>query len=211
MAEIEPDEATVAAQFEAEHAAEIEAEKHRQFELTGATPDELAPIIAPPVVAAAPVAAPVAAPAEASPERLSPLQKVARLSVGERVKLAFLGNKEERAILIRDGSRVVYSAVINSPKLTDQEVETIASMKNVQEGVLREIARKRKFIKSYIVVKNLVNNPRCPMDLSLTFIKNLIPKDLKELSMNKGVPETVRKVALKSFKEKTTPAGKKPE
>ena len=206
MAEMELDEAALAAQFEAENAAAIAAEKDKQFELTGATPDELAPIIAPPAAAAAPVAAP-----EASHERLSPLQKVARLSVGERVKLAFLGNKEERAILIRDGSRVVYSAVINSPKLTDQEVETIASMKNVQEGVLRELARKRKFIKSYIVVKNLVNNPRCPMDLSLTFIKNLIPKDLKELSMNKGVPETVRKVALKSFKEKTTPAGKKPE
>jgi hypothetical protein len=203
MEEMELDEAAQAAKFEAENAADIAAEKDKQFELTGATPDELAPIIAPPaVVAAAP---------EAAPERLSPLQKVAKLSVGERVKLAFLGNKEERAILIRDGSRVVYSAVINSPKLTDQEVETIASMKNVQEGVLRELARKRKFIKSYIVVKNLVNNPRCPMDLSLTFIKNLIPKDLKELSMNKGVPETVRKVALKSFKEKTTPAGKKPE
>lgn len=206
MAEMELDEAALAAKFEAENAADIAAEKDKQFELTGATPDELAPIVAPPAVAAAPVAAP-----QAAPERLSPLQKVARLSVGERVKLAFLGNKEERAILVRDGSRVVYSAVINSPKLTDQEVETIASMKNVQEGVLREIARKRKFIKSYIVVKNLVNNPRCPMDLSLTFIKNLIPKDLKELSMNKGVPETVRKVALKSFKEKTTPAGKKPE
>jgi hypothetical protein len=200
------DEATAAAQFEAENAAAIAAEKDKAFELTGATPDELAPVITPPPVAAAPVAAP-----EAAAERLSPLQKVAKLSVGERVKLAFLGNKEERAILIRDGSRVVYSAVINSPKLTDQEVETIASMKNVQEGVLRELARKRKFIKNYIVVKNLVNNPRCPMDLSLTFIKNLIPKDLKELSMNKGVPETVRKIALKSFKEKTTPAGKKPE
>ena len=200
------DDATAAAQFEAENAAAIAAEKDKAFELTGATPDELGPVLAPPPVAAAPVAAP-----EAAAERLSPLQKVAKLSVGERVKLAFLGNKEERAILIRDGSRVVYSAVINSPKLTDQEVETIASMKNVQEGVLRELARKRKFIKNYIVVKNLVNNPRCPMDLSLTFIKNLIPKDLKELSMNKGVPETVRKIALKSFKEKTTPAGKKPE
>jgi hypothetical protein len=204
MAEMEQDEAVVAAQFEAENAAEIAAEKDKKFELTGATAEELAHV--PAVVAAAPAAAPAK-----EEERLSPIQKVARMTVGERVKLAFLGNKEERAILIRDGSRVVYSAVLGSPKLTDQEVETIASMKNVQEGVLRELARKRKFIKSYIVIKNLVNNPRCPMDLSLNFIKNLTPKDLKELSMNKGVPETVRKLALRSFKEKTTPAGKKPE
>ncbi|HUR36767.1 MAG TPA: hypothetical protein VM009_03055 [Terriglobales bacterium] len=202
MEELELDEAALAAKFEAENAAEIAAAKDKQFELTGATQDELAPLVAPAVAAAA--AAPeAAAPAADSNARLSPLQRVARLSVGERVKLAFLGNKEERAILIRDGSRVVYSAVVNSPKLTDQEVETIASMKNVQEGVLRELARKRKFIKNYIVVRNLVNNPRCPMDLSLNFLKNLTPKDLKELSMNKGVPETVRKLALRSFKEKS--------
>ena len=194
------DDATLAAQFEAENAAAIAEEKDKKFELTGATAEEQAQhATAPP------------AEAKKEEERLSPIQKVARMTVGERVKLAFLGNKEERAILIRDGSRVVYSAVLGSPKLTDQEVETIASMKNVQEGVLRELARKRKFIKNYIVVKNLVNNPRCPMDLSLNFLKNLSVKDLKELSMNKSVSETVRKLALKSFKEKSAPAGKKPE
>ena len=200
MAEMEPDEAALAAQFEAENAAEIAAEKDKMFELTGATPDEVAPLMAPP-----PVAAPEAAKA---PERISPLQKISRLSVGERVKLAMLGNKEERALLVRDGSRVVYAAVMASPKLTDQEVDTIASLKNVQEGVLREIARNRKFIKRYTVVKNLVNNPRCPMDLSINLIKNLLAPDLKGLSMNKGVPENVRKMALRSFKEKT---GKKGE
>jgi hypothetical protein len=204
MAEMEMDEATLAAQFEAEHAAEIAAERDKKFELTGATAEEVAEPAPVPVVAAVEA---VAAPAKAA-ERLSPLQKISKLTVGERVKLAMLGNKEERSLLIRDGSRVVYAAVMASPKLTDQEVETIASMKNVQEGVLREVARNRKFIKSYTVMKNLVNNPRCPMDLSLNFIKNLLPPDLKALSMNKGVPETVRKLALRSFKEKT---GKKGE
>ena len=202
MAEMEMDEATLAAKFEAENAAEIAAEKDKRFELTGATADEVAEPAPVPVVAVEAAAAPAKA------ERLSPLQKISKLTVGERVKLAMLGNKEERALLIRDGSRVVYAAVMASPKLTDQEVETIASMKNVQEGVLREVARNRKFIKSYTVMKNLVNNPRCPMDLSLNFIKNLLPPDLKALSMNKGVPETVRKLALRSFKEKT---GKKGE
>lgn len=208
MAEMEQDEAALAAKFEAEHAAEIAAEKDKKFELTGATAEELA---ARDAAAAATATAEAAAVKKKEEERLSPIQKINRMTVGERVKLAFLGNKEERAILIRDGSRVVFSAVLGSPKLTDQEVETIASMKNVQEGVLRELARNRKFTKSYVVVKNLVNNPRCPLDLGLQFLKNLTPKDLKELSMNKSVSETIRKLALKSFKEKTTPAGKKPE
>jgi hypothetical protein len=125
------------------------------------------------------------------------------------VKLAFVGNKEERAILVRDGSRVVFAAVIASPKLTDAEVENFAGLKNVQEGVLREIARNRKYIKKYPIQKALINNPRCPLDMALGLVKNMLPPDLKTLSQNKNVAETIRKIALKTFKEKTAPPGSK--
>ncbi len=158
------------------------------------------------------------APAEATPEpeaekeeRMSTLQKLNKMTVSQRVKIAMLGNKEQRSILIRDGSRVVYSAVLASSKLSGPEIETIASMKNVQEGVLREMARTRKFMKSYNVIRALANNPRCPMDIALGLIKNLIVPDLKVLSMNKNVPETVRKVALRNFKQKSAAPGKKAE
>jgi hypothetical protein len=201
-----------------EHAAEIAAEGDKPFELTDGTAEELgitgtavAPVASdavltpavPQPVVAGPVAA--AAPAKADPGRESILQKIAKLKVGERVKLAMLGNKEERAVLIRDGSKIVSSAVLASPKLTDSEVETIAGMKNVQQSVLRDIQRNRKFMKNYNVLKNLINNPRCPLDLSLTMVKNLQVNDLKALSLNKNVPETLKKVALKNFKEKSGP------
>ena len=189
-----------AVQFEQEHAQEIAAEHGKGFELVDAAEEEKARL-------ELPVAAEAAAPAVIAEEveRISPLQKISRLSVGERVKLAFLGNKEERAILIRDGSRIVSSAVMSSPKLTEQEIENIAGMKNVQESVLRDIARSRKFMKSTVVVRNLVNNPRCPLDISLNLVKRLIVTDLNLLSKNKGIPETLRKVANKALKEKQGP------
>ena len=127
--------------------------------------------------------------------------------MGQRVQLAMRGNKEERFILIRDGSKVVSSAVLESPKVTDQEIETFASLKNVQESVLRGIAGKRKFMKSYSVIKSLVNNPRCPLDIQLTLVKNLLVNDLRNLSNNKNVSETVRKLALKLFKDKAEKKG----
>jgi hypothetical protein len=200
-------------EYLAEHAAEIAAEGDKAFELTDGTSEELGitgAAIAPVASSAAPAtlqsAAAAAAPAQQESGRESILQKIAKLKVGERVKLAMLGNKEERGVLIRDGSKVVSSAVLASPKLTDSEVENIAAMKNVQQSVLRDIHRNRKFMKNYNVVKNLINNPRCPLDLSLTMIKNLQTADLKALSMNKNVPETLKKVALKNFKEKSGPA-----
>jgi len=144
-----------------------------------------------------------------STERISVLQKIAKLTVGQRVQLAMKGNKEERSILIRDGSKLVSSAVLVSPKVTDAEIETFAGMKNVQEQVLRDIARAPKFKKNYVIIRQLANNPRTPLDISLTLMGHLMANDLKTLSMNKNVPETLRKVALKRFKEKTAAPGKK--
>ncbi len=200
-----PDAETAVAHqtFEQQHQAEIVAEEGKPFELVG-PPDEALESTSAPASTPAVATPAAAAKPEAPALKLSVLQKIANMTVAERVKCSFLGNKEERSILIRDGSRVVQSAVMASPKLTEAEVENFASAKNVQENVLREIARSRRFIKSYTVVKNLVTNPRCPLDISLTLIKNLLINDLRGLQANKNVPDTVRKVAYKLYKEKTT-------
>jgi hypothetical protein len=188
-----------------EHAAELQAEERegKPFILLGGL-DELGGEEETVISAEALEAAK----GKSDDERLSTLQKLARMNVGERIKVAMLGNKEERAILIRDGSRLVSSAVLASPKVSEQEIETFASMKNVRENVLRDIARSHKFIKSYVVVKNLCGNPRTPLDISLGLMKNLLAPDLKALSMNKNVPETLRKMGLKLFKVRSSPGGK---
>ncbi|HEY6252187.1 MAG TPA: hypothetical protein VI685_19705 [Candidatus Angelobacter sp.] len=188
-----------------EHAEAIKAEEGKAFELIGQDePEEEAPATAPPEPAAAEVA-PVAEKKPVVPavrETVSILQKLARLNTAGRVKQAFLGNKDERAILIRDGAKIVQNAVLASPKLSDPEVEMFAAAKNVSENVLREIARSRRFLKNYSVIRNLVNNPRCPLDVGLTLVKNLLVSDLKSLRQSKSVSDTVRKMADKLYKDK---------
>jgi hypothetical protein len=98
---------------------------------------------------------------------------------------------------------VVSAAVLESPKLTDSEVETFASMKNVQESVLRGIANKRKFVKLYPVIRSLVNNPRTPIDVALPFLNHLLLMDLRSLSINKNVGDLLRKMALRLFKDRS--------
>ena len=143
------------------------------------------------------------------PKRENTMQKINGLDVKGRIQLALKGNKEERSILIRDGTKVVALAVLEAPKLSDGEVEKFASQKNVLEAVLRQIPLKRRFVKNYIVVRNLVGNPRTPLDLALGLMKNLLTNDLKNLSNNKEVSETIRKLALKMFKQKVEEANKK--
>jgi hypothetical protein len=147
----------------------------------------------------------------AEQKKLTVLQRISKLNVGQRIKLGFIGGKEERALLIRDTARLVQNAVLSSPKLTDAEAESFAASKNLQENVFREIARQRRFLKLYPVVRNLANNPRCPLDISLTLVKTLHVYDLKSLRHNKNVPDTIRKVAAKLYNEKATRGGAKKE
>jgi len=135
--------------------------------------------------------------------RDSPLQKIAKLDIKGRIALAMRGNKEERSILIRDSTKLVSLAVLDSPKVSDAEVEKIALQKNVLEAVLRAIPMRRKYAKNYAIMRNLVTNPRTPIDTSLGLMKNLLTRDLKNLSENKEVSDTIRKVALRMFKQRT--------
>jgi hypothetical protein len=128
-------------------------------------------------------------------ERLSTIQKIALMTVSERVQAALKGGREERVILIRDSNRLVAEAVLDSPKLSDSEVEAIAQMKNVSEEVLRMLSSKREFAKNYSVVRNLVRNPKTPIANSLTLLNRILTSDLKALARDKNVPEILRKMA----------------
>lgn len=134
--------------------------------------------------------------------RDSTLQKISKLGIQGRIALAMRGSKEERSILIRDSTKLVALAVLDSPKVSDGEVEKFALQKNVLQSVLRAIPLKRKYAKNYGIMRNLVFNPRTPIDISLGLMKTLLIHDLKNLSGNKEVSDTIRKLALRMFKQK---------
>jgi len=140
-------------------------------------------------------------------KRDSVLQTISKLDIRGRITLAMRGSKEDRSILIRDSTKLVAIAVLESPKVSDGEVEKFALQKNVLEAVLRAIPMKRRFAKNYNIMRNLVQNPRTPIDLSLGLMKGLLIHDLKNLSGNKEVSDTIRKLALRMYKQKSEKKG----
>jgi hypothetical protein len=131
------------------------------------------------------------------------LKQVAHMNVVQRLTLALKGNREARMILIKDPNKLVQRCVLQSPRLTDMEVEAFAKMTNLSEEVFRVISLTRKFIKSYVIMKNLVNNPKTPLDISLHLIPRLNANDLKLLTTNKNIPDTLRSVAVKMQRQRT--------
>jgi hypothetical protein len=203
--------------YEREHAAEIAAEEGKAFQLIeGAAESDSAQDTAAftdtgeealetsaqskPAIATAP-----------DPKKLTLLQRLGRMTASERVKAAFTAGREERGVLIRDGARVVQNAVLASPKLTEPEVEVFAAAKNVHENVLREIARNRRFMKNYSVMRNLVLNPKTPLDVALPMVKMLMVYDLKALQRSRNVSETIRSLAAKYYREKALSGGRTKE
>jgi hypothetical protein len=140
---------------------------------------------------------------EVTPERISLIRRIMFMNVKDRVKLARKGDREARSILIRDSSRVVASAVINNPRITDQEAENIASMRTVSGDVLRSMALNRAWARSYTITHNLARNPRTPIPTVLNMLPRIRSKDLKALSLNRNISEAVRRQANRLFQSRT--------
>jgi hypothetical protein len=138
-------------------------------------------------------------------EKVNTVQKIYRLNTAEKLITALKGSREERAILIRDPNRLVATAVLGSPRLTEPEIEAISGMKSVSDEILRKIGHHREWTKRYAVCKNLVCNPRTPIGIALTLVPRLMPRDVKAISVDRNVPEPVRKQAQKFVKAPQQP------
>lgn len=136
---------------------------------------------------------------EINPDRLPVFQRIAMMSIKDRVMLAIKGTHEARMILVRDPNRIVASAVLRNPRVTDQEIETIASIKTAPEDVLRQIGQNRAWTRSYTVIHNLVRNPRTPIAVSLNFLNRIMTRDLRQLSNNKNIPDVIRSTSARMF------------
>ena len=133
-------------------------------------------------------------------DKVNAVQKIYRLNTAEKLITALKGSREERSILIRDPNRLVATAVLGSPRITEAEIESISAMKNVSAEILRTIGNTREWTKSYAVLNNLVRNPRTPVGIALGMVPRLSPRDIKGIAVDRNVPEPVRKQAQKFVK-----------
>jgi hypothetical protein len=144
---------------------------------------------------------------EAAGKKLNMTQRILKMSVSEKIKLATLGNKEARTILLRDSNKLVCMAAVTSPRVTDGEILSLANSRTAQADVLRYIYSNREFTKTYAVKSALVKNPKVPLPIALKMMFTLQEKDIKELARDRNVPQTIQSQA-KAFMMKKEQAAK---
>lgn len=130
-------------------------------------------------------------------ERIAMINRIMKMGVKDRVKMAMKGDREARNILIRDPNKLVSSAVVNNPRISEQEVEAISAMRSMSEDILRQLATNRQWSRSYTVMHNLVRNPRTPLANVMTMLTRLQLRDLTALMKNRNVSDAVRRQALR--------------
>jgi hypothetical protein len=129
--------------------------------------------------------------------RKSIYQIIRMMSIPEKVVLALKGNKDARGLLIRESNKMVSTKVLESPRLSDAEVESYARMTNVSDDVLRTISLNKEWMGKYNIQKALVSNAKTPIGVSLGLVGKLSLRDLTNLGRNRNVPEVIRGTASK--------------
>ena len=129
-------------------------------------------------------------------DRIEPLlQRIQRMKVAEKIRLAMTGEKETRNILMRDPNRLVQFAIISNPRITDGEISMIAASKGADEDVLRRIGNNREWVKYYPVRLALCTNPKAPIAIASRLLETLTQKDLRLIAKSKSVPSAIAQAA----------------
>lgn len=121
--------------------------------------------------------------------------QLSKLNVSAKVRIATLGNSSQRAVLIRDSNKLVIMAVIKSPALTDSEVGRFAKFRTLPVEAVRYIGGNRDWTKHYSVKLDLVQNPRCPIEMTLRLLPHIRNPDLKLLARDKNIPQAVARAS----------------
>lgn len=116
---------------------------------------------------------------------------IQNMTVMQKIKLARVGGKEARMLLIKDRNKIVATSVLSSPKLTETEVLAIAQSRAVGDEILRLVATNTDWTRNYQIKLGLVTNPKTPQPQALKFLNYLQDRDLKMLMKSRDVPSVI--------------------
>ena len=129
-------------------------------------------------------------------------KRVHHLNVAERIKLALLGNKEARDILLKDSNKLVSSTVLKNPRITEEEIVKIVYSRNIADDILRQVANNKEWLKKYSIKLGMINNPKTPLPIAMRLLNQLNEKDVQRLAKSKNVSSALSAAAKKIVLQK---------
>jgi len=144
---------------------------------------------------------------EADQTGLSKYQIAMDLTVSEKIKMGLTGDKEWRAIMMKQSNKLIQGAVMNNPRITDGEVLMVAKSKTSSDDLIRIILLKKEWLKNYEIKKALLAHPKTPPPKALRFVSFMTMKDIKELAKSKQLTNIVANAIRKELQFRLKKSG----
>ena len=117
----------------------------------------------------------------------SKYQMAQAMGIGDKIKIALTGDKEWRSLLIKDSNKLVNSAVVKNPRITEPEILTISKSVVQNDEILRIICQNKEWVKNSSIRKALVLNNKTPLPVAIRFMGFLSEKDLSGMAKSKNI------------------------
>lgn len=124
------------------------------------------------------------------------------LTLGERKSLARRPNREMIERLLRDPHPEVIRQLLANPKVTEDDVLSLASRRPCRADVLTQIARTPKWVRRPRVRVALVLNPDTPMDVTAPLVGLLVRQELHLVATSTTVEPALRALCLEHLERR---------
>lgn len=145
-------------------------------------------------------------PVEEDEEYQSKYQQAQSMGIADKIKMAMTGDKEWRSLLIKDSNKLVSSAVIKNPRMTEGEVLTIAKSAVQNDEIIRVICANKDWVKNPLIRKALAENNKTPLPAALRFVATLSDKELAMMAKSKNISSVIasqaRRILLAKNKDR---------
>jgi hypothetical protein len=124
------------------------------------------------------------------------LKKLQTIPRGEKITLARRGPGRVATGLLVAGDRELIRACLDNPFLSEAQLLRVLALEDLSPLVVDAVAQDEKWSHRYNVRLALIRNPMTPLPCVLAFIPNIAVNDLRDISIDRHMPEQVRQYIL---------------
>jgi hypothetical protein len=124
------------------------------------------------------------------------LKKLEKVPRGERITLARRSSGRVAAELLLAADRDLIEAALNNPFLSEAHLVRVLARKDLTPLVVESVAAHPKWSLRYHLRLALIRHPATPLPRVLAFLPDMAVNDLREVCLDRHMPEQVRTYVL---------------
>lgn len=133
---------------------------------------------------------------------LNTLDRINKMTLSQKIKLAFEGDTYQRIILARSIEEIIILALLENPHIEDSDVIRILENQNITERAILKIVKNSQWMKNQKTCLHLIKNPRCPLNQKRDILNRFSVQALKKLIELKKLPNESNTLILEILKKK---------